>query len=106
MVGGVIAAFVGPNLANFGRGMIDQIPFAGGFVYVTGLYVLIFVVLFFIKLPPPTITDSETYRTPIKTDSLAAHVYCGGYLRHVRLRRNDLCYDCNSASDASPPTPV
>lgn len=66
MVGGVIAAFVGPNLANFGRGMIDQIPFAGGFVYITGLYVLIFVVLFFIKLPPPTITDSDETGRPLK----------------------------------------
>jgi MFS family permease len=66
MVGGVIAAFIGPNLANFGRGMVDNIPFVGGFVYVTVLYVLIFIVLFFIKLPPASIVDLQHTGRPLK----------------------------------------
>lgn len=70
MVGGVIAAFIGPNLANFGRGMIDQIPFVGGFVYVTGLYVLIFVVLFFIRLPSASIADSNDTGRPLREIAL------------------------------------
>jgi len=49
LVGGVIAAFVGPNLANFGRSMFPAEPFAGGFVYATIIYVLVFVVISFIK---------------------------------------------------------
>ncbi len=51
MVGGVIAAFVGPNLANFGRSMFPEEPFAGGFVYATIIYALVFMVISFIKFP-------------------------------------------------------
>lgn len=66
MVGGVIAAFIGPNLANFGRNMIDSLPFAGGFVYVTGLYVLIFIILLFIKLPPASVKQDHDSGRPLK----------------------------------------
>ncbi len=65
MIGGVIAAFIGPNLANFGQGMVDEVPFVGGFVYVTMIYVFIFVVLFFIKLPPATIKDIHHTGRPL-----------------------------------------
>lgn len=51
MVGGVIAAFVGPNLANFGQSMFPSEPFAGGFIYAVIIYLLIFVVISFIKFP-------------------------------------------------------
>lgn len=51
MVGGVIAAFVGPNLANFGRSMFPEEPFAGGFIYATIIYVLVFIVISLIKFP-------------------------------------------------------
>ncbi len=51
MAGGVIAAFVGPNLANFGRAIFAGEPYAGGFFYVIGLYALVFIIMIFIKMP-------------------------------------------------------
>jgi MFS family permease len=81
MVGGVIAAFIGPNLANFGRSMFTESQFAGGFVYVTGLYILIFVVLSFIKLPPPSLDKIQGSGRPllqiIKQPAFTVAVICG-----------------------------
>ncbi len=51
LVGGVIAAFIGPNLAKFGQTMFPSEPFAGGFVYAVGIYILVFVVVSFIHFP-------------------------------------------------------
>ncbi|MEE9445145.1 MAG: MFS transporter [Cocleimonas sp.] len=59
LVGGVIAAFVGPNLANFGQTMFPSEPFAGGFIYATIIYVLVFVVISFIKFPGPLSADAS-----------------------------------------------
>ena len=61
LVGGVVAAFVGPNLANFGRGMFPEEQFAGGFIYATILYVCVFFVLSIIKLPPATISKAKNF---------------------------------------------
>jgi MFS family permease len=60
MVGGVIAAFIGPNLANFGRSMFPEEPFAGGFIYATIIYVLVFVVISFIKFPDAVSSKEDT----------------------------------------------
>jgi MFS family permease len=51
LVGGVIAAFIGPNLANFGRSMFPSEPFAGGFIYATIIYILVMIVISLIKFP-------------------------------------------------------
>ena len=81
MVGGVIAAFVGPNLANFGRNMFTESQFVGGFVYVTGLYILIFIVLSFIKLPPPSLDKNQGSGRPllqiVKQPTFIVAVICG-----------------------------
>jgi MFS family permease len=47
LVGGVIAAIVGPNLANFGQGLIADARFAGSFVFVIGMGLLSLLVLSF-----------------------------------------------------------
>lgn len=47
MIGGVIAAFVGPNLANLGQGLIADARFAGSFVFVIGMGLLSMLVLSF-----------------------------------------------------------
>jgi len=69
MLGGVVAAFVGPNLANFGRSMFPEEPFAGGFVYATIIYVLVFIVISFIKFPDALSgqTDDVIEPRPLKT---------------------------------------
>jgi MFS family permease len=81
MAGGVIAAFIGPNLANFGRSMFTEIQFAGGFIYVTGLYLLVFVILSFIKLPPPSLEKNQGSGRPlshiIKQPTFIVAVICG-----------------------------
>ena len=81
MVGGVIAAFIGPNLANFGRSMFTETQFAGGFIYVTGLYILIFIVMSFIKLPPPILEKNHSSGRPlleiVKQPAFLVAVICG-----------------------------
>ena len=51
LLGGVIAAVIGPNLANLTRASIPNALFAGSYISIIGLYVLIFIVLGFLKLP-------------------------------------------------------
>ncbi|TNF34637.1 MAG: MFS transporter [Gammaproteobacteria bacterium] len=51
MVGGVIAAIVGPNLARITKDSIASAAFAGSYASLIALYVLSFLVLAFIKLP-------------------------------------------------------
>ncbi len=53
LIGGVVAAFFGPNLANLTRNSIIEFPFAGCYVSVAILYVMMFFVLSFLKLPIP-----------------------------------------------------
>jgi len=47
LVGGVIAAIVGPNLANLGQGLIAQARFAGSFAFVIGMGLLSMLILSF-----------------------------------------------------------
>lgn len=51
LAGGVIAAIVGPNLANLTRGLISHAMFAGSYAAIISLYVLSFMVLSLLKLP-------------------------------------------------------
>ena len=81
LVGGVIAAFIGPNLANFGRGMFPAEEFAGGFVYATILYVCVFFVLSLIKFPPATVKKIKGSGRPlleiVKQPKFIVAVICG-----------------------------
>lgn len=51
MAGGVIAAFIGPNLANWSSGMFEAYSFAGPFVVLMGVYVLSMCTIAFADLP-------------------------------------------------------
>lgn len=51
LAGGVIAAFVGPNLANLTKELISDAMFAGSFAAIIAVYVLSFILLNFLKLP-------------------------------------------------------
>ena len=81
LVGGVIAAFVGPNLASFGQGMFPAEKFAGAFIYATILYVCVFFVLSLIKFPAPTIKKTKGSGRPlleiIKQPTFIVAVTCG-----------------------------
>lgn len=56
VAGGVIAAFAGPNLARFTRDLYPLDTFAGCYAAMVGLYVLSFVVLVFVRMPPAVIS--------------------------------------------------
>ena len=58
MAGGVIAAFVGPNLANLTRSLIGNTPFAGSYGSLVGFYILSLAVLAFLKLPSKPLRDN------------------------------------------------
>ena len=57
MAGGVIAALIGPNLANLGRGLFTHEEFAGAFVFVIFFYFLVLLIMTFIHLPNQLSTD-------------------------------------------------
>ena len=51
LTGGVIAAFVGPNLAKYTKDMFSNTQFAGSFAAIIAFYILSFILLVFLKLP-------------------------------------------------------
>ena len=54
LIGGVVAAVVGPNLANITRESVSGVTFAGSYISITVIYVVALVVLSFLKLPHRT----------------------------------------------------
>ena len=51
MLGGIVAAFIGPNLAAYAKNWIDGAEFSGSYASAILLYILMFVTLIFLKLP-------------------------------------------------------
>lgn len=60
MAGGVVAAFVGPNLANLTRGIITNAPFAGSYGALVSLYVISLTAQAFLKLPPKPVVENAS----------------------------------------------
>ncbi|MGB1311917.1 MAG: MFS transporter, partial [Leucothrix sp.] len=59
MAGGVIAAFIGPNLAKLGKPLFESSIYAGAYVYVALIYMLMMVVLYFIRLPAAEVVTTQ-----------------------------------------------
>ena len=53
MAGGVVAAFIGPELASWSRDLFAPVIFAGGYLAIAALAFLILLVLQFIEIPRP-----------------------------------------------------
>jgi len=53
LAGGVVAAFIGPNLAKFSKDMIVGVEFAGAYIAVIVVFMLSMLVLSFITIPRP-----------------------------------------------------
>jgi len=53
MAGGVVAAFTGPNLANWTDGLLDLPQFAGSYAALLGIYALSFLALMLLRVPAP-----------------------------------------------------
>ncbi len=51
LAGSVVAAFIGPNMANLTRNMIDNAMFAGSYFSLAVCYALAFVVISFLQVP-------------------------------------------------------
>ena len=59
LAGGVIAAFLGPNLALWTRSSIDAAMFAGSYLSLVGLYLGSLVAVIFMHIPRPTLAESH-----------------------------------------------
>ena len=59
MAGGVVAAFVGPNLANMTRGFVQNAPFAGSYASLVSLYIFSLAVLAFLRLPSKPASEDD-----------------------------------------------
>jgi len=59
LAGGVIAAIVGPNLANLTRNVITHATFAGSYMAIIGLYILSLILLSLLRLPA-SVTAART----------------------------------------------
>ncbi len=60
MAGGVVAAFIGPNLARWSQGLLDVSIYAGAFIVVIGVYLLSFLTVTFMDLPKPKPSNNNT----------------------------------------------
>lgn len=65
LAGGVIAALIGPNLANHTRELIASASFAGSYAALIVIYILSFALLSFLKLPQH-LTDDATGQPPAR----------------------------------------
>ncbi len=65
LAGGVVAAFVGPNLANMTKHWFASALFAGGYISIAILYVIAIVVLMFSRLPRPSEGEAHGDSRPL-----------------------------------------
>lgn len=65
MIGGVVAAIVGPNLANWTHLVVESSPFSVSYGSILLIYILSFITLAFVQLPKVVHNeDSEGYQPP------------------------------------------
>ncbi|MCW8887790.1 MAG: MFS transporter [Gammaproteobacteria bacterium] len=65
MIGGVVAAIVGPNLANWTRLVVESAPFSFSYATILILYITSFIVLSFTRIPKVKHDEgSELWRPP------------------------------------------
>jgi predicted MFS family arabinose efflux permease len=64
LAGGIIAAFAGPNLANWSRHLLPE-NFAGSYASLIGLYLLAFGLAFFLRIPKPAAVSMSQGRRPL-----------------------------------------
>jgi len=65
LAGGVIAAFAGPNLANWSRHSLSA-EFAGSYACLIGLYLLAFGIAFLMRIPKPEPVSRSQGGRPLK----------------------------------------
>ncbi len=65
LAGGVIAAFIGPNLANATREMIPGAEFGGSYLALIGVYGLSMVLVALTRIPPPGESERASGGRPL-----------------------------------------
>lgn len=75
MAGGVVAAFIGPNLARWSQNLLDVSIYAGAFVIVIGVYLLSLFTISYMDLPAPVKRDSNTKAGRPITDIIVQPVF-------------------------------
>jgi len=74
LAGGVLAAILGPNLANWTRTTVADAPFAGSFLAVSVLYVLALLAVSQLRIKPPVKNAFQTPGRPLR-EIVAQPVY-------------------------------
>jgi len=67
MLGGVVAAVVGPNLANYTHDIISTAAFAGSYASIIVVYVLALITLSFLKLPNTKVALQQEANLEVRT---------------------------------------
>ena len=65
LAGGVVAAFLGPEMAKAGKDMIGSAEFAGGYILLVAISFLSAIVLMALDIPRQTRTEREGRRRPL-----------------------------------------
>ena len=65
LLGGVVAAFTGPNLARFTKDLFDPLAFAGTFAVIVLIYLAMGLVLSFLTIPPMSAADRSGEQRPL-----------------------------------------
>jgi MFS family permease len=65
MVGGVVAAFLGPNIANWSRDVLFGVPFAGSYASLLILYGLSLVLIANLRIPMPDKEERSGSQRPL-----------------------------------------
>ncbi len=67
MTGGLFAAFMGPELANLTKDLLEPIVFAGSYFALIGVYLLSFVLLSGVRIPKLTVAERKSSGRPLLT---------------------------------------
>ena len=65
LVGGIAAAFIGPEIGVLGKGLISEVNFVGSFVLLAGLFCFSFLILLFYQNVTRTQEESEDTVRPL-----------------------------------------
>ena len=66
LAGGVVAGFVGPELAKIGKNMIASVEFVGGYAILTTAILLSALVLLFLDIPPMSRAERRDTGRPLR----------------------------------------
>ena len=66
LAGGVLAAFIGPNLASFNRDLISGFPFAGSYASLIVIYILSIVLASRLQIAAPTENERHGPQRPLR----------------------------------------